>query len=79
MKVIVMKETFVESVKRDVFTVASAWAIILPGWWVGSNALQWVGAILFGLFFLGRMARFQKDNARTVAEAREYLDQLESE
>lgn len=79
MKVIVIKETFTESVKRDAFTVASAWAMIFPGWWFGSNALQWVGALLFGLFILGRVTRFQKDNARTVAEAREYLDQLESE
>ena len=79
MKIVIIKETFLESLKRDAFTVVSAWVMILPGWWIGSSALQWTGSIMFGLFFLARMAKVQSENIKTIAEARKLLDELEAE
>lgn len=78
-KVIILKESFAESARRYAFTVLSAWAMILPGWLIGSNALQWVGSVLFGLFVMSRVAKTGFDNAKTIPEARKFLDDLERE
>lgn len=76
--VIIIKETPRESILRDAGTVVSAFALILPGWMIGSSAMQWLGATLGLLCLVVRIVMLSSDTTdMTIAEARAKLDELE--
>lgn len=75
-EIILLIESTAESVKRDMFTVVSFWLLILPGWWIGSNAAQWIGGMLFAVALLGRISSAHKNLRMSLPAARARLDAL---
>lgn len=76
-KVIVLRETLRESIISDTYSLLIAFAMIVPGYLLGINALQWAGAVAFFITLLAM--GFNSKTKMTIAEAREYLDKLEKE
>jgi hypothetical protein len=68
-KVIVVQEKTRDSLIRDAGTVAASWAMIFPGWLIGSNALQFMGAVLFMIVILVRSSGLRKSMTYTPEEA----------
>lgn len=77
MKVILLRETFIESLAKDVTTVAFLVGATLLGLWVGSDALQWIGGFLALVVVCAKAASAGRNAKMTIPEARSFLDQLE--
>lgn len=72
----VVNETLAQSLLSDAGTIAMLVSLVLVGKFIGSEALQWVGAIMG---FLAVLSRASKSAPKmTIEEARAYLDKLES-
>jgi hypothetical protein len=76
-KVIVIRETLRESIISDTYSLMIAFGMMLPGYLLDINALQWLGAVMFIITLLAM--GFNSKTKLTIAEAREYLDKLEEE
>lgn len=76
-KVIVIRETWKESIISDTYSYLIAIGMMLPGYLLDINALQWLGAVMFIITLLAMGANSKVK--MTIAEAREYLDKLEEE
>jgi hypothetical protein len=68
-KIIVLRESPRDSLIRDGGSVLAAWAMILPGWWIGSGVLSFIGGCLFLLVIGLRAAGVRKAMQRTPEEA----------
>lgn len=66
-----------QSWKRDSSTYVLALALFAPGYFSGSEAMTWVGAIIFFVAILGAAGRRTK--RLTIAQARAELDRIETE
>lgn len=75
--VIIIHETVLQSLARDAGTVAVFVALIGIGWFIGSTAMQWVGAIIAFIALWQRAAGSVQ--RLTIGEARQKLDTLERE
>lgn len=75
--VILITETTLQSWARDAGTLAMFIALIGIGVWLGSAAMQWVGAII-GFITISVKASKLRQNL-TIAQARTRLDEIESE
>ncbi|KZY51015.1 hypothetical protein A3734_06545 [Sulfitobacter sp. HI0054] len=75
---ILMEEKPLDSIIRDTYSVACAFALILPGHAIGSAALQWVGFVLFFVVICTRAAGLRKKYTMSIPEARAKLDELEA-
>ncbi len=75
-KVILLKESAVELWKRDAGTVAACFALILPGWFIGSYALQFVGALMLVVLVFFRATGARKQYERTLEDARDEIAAL---
>ena len=78
-EVILLRETWKESVAGQVGTFITFVAMIGLGVYLESAAMQWVGALLFFFIMFGRMVNTAKRYRMTIARARERLDELEFE
>lgn len=75
-KVVIVRETLRESILTDTYSLLMVFAMVLPGYLLGIEPLQWVGAALFMIWLLSAgSGKYTK--RRTIAEARAYLDELE--
>lgn len=74
--VIMPIESTAESVKRDIFTVASCWMLILPGWWIGSSAAQWIGGMMFAFVTLVRASSMASKHKMSLTEARDKINAM---
>jgi len=77
-KVIIIKETWQESLISDFITFIMAFLLIGVGVYFVSPAMQWVGFIVFIIFVLTRVIFVSKKRAKTIPEARELLDKLDN-
>ena len=75
-EVIIIRETTRESLIRDAGSFALASALFLPGLWLGSAALQFVGGAMFCVLIFGRAARLLRDNTMTLDQAAARIEQL---
>jgi hypothetical protein len=76
-KIMLLRESVLESWASDASTFALFTALVGIGWLLGSEPLQWVGALI-GFFTISRAAhRFGQKKIFTIAEARAELDRLE--
>ncbi len=73
--IIIIRETVRESIVTDTYSLLVAFAMMLPGYFLGIEALQWLGAILFMVWLLSAGGNIKR--RKTIAEARAYLDELE--
>lgn len=76
-KVIVVRETVKESVISDTYTFLMAIAVMIPGYLLGIEALQWLGAIMFMITLLAMGVNSK--TKMTISEAREFLNKLEQD
>ena len=75
-KIIFINEKPWDSIVRDSFSVICAFVLILPGWALGSAAMQWAGFIMLGVVAMARAMGLQKKYTMTIDEARKFLDSL---
>ena len=69
-KIIVLRESPRDSLIRDGGSVLASWLMILPGWWLGSDTLSFIGGVLFFLLVIDtRAAGVRKAMQKTPQEA----------
>lgn len=73
--IIIIRETVRESIITDTYSLLVAFAMVLPGYLLDIESLQWLGSALFMVWLLSAGNNYTK--RRTIAEARAYLDELE--
>ena len=78
LKILCIDEKPMESIKRDGFSLLCALALVLPGVWLESAAMQWLGVALFFLVICTVAVGVRKKHTKTITEARAYLDDLEA-
>lgn len=76
--VIVLSETVLESWARDAGTFAMLVGLCSVGWFLDSQALQWIGGIMAMIAILGRVLGTAQKSRMTIAQARAKLDELEA-
>ena len=76
-EVIVIRETVTQSIVSDAGTFLLFAGLISLGVFLGSNAMQWVGAIVGFICMLGKVGGQTK--RLTLAQARRRLDEIEAD
>jgi hypothetical protein len=69
--VLVLRETALQSVISDTYSLLCAGVLIGIGVWVGSTAMEWAGFCGFVLFMTGRALR--GNSRRSPQEAADFL------
>ena len=77
--VIIIHESFMESLKSDMITFGSTFLLIYLGILLESSAMQWLGALFAMIGILVRFSGKSKELRMTIAEARKRLDELEAQ
>lgn len=77
-KILIVHETIMESVISDAFTFGALIISVFIGWFIGSEALQWIAGLILIMGVIGRGVGRMKKHL-TIAEARAELDRLEAE
>lgn len=72
--VIILQESFLQSVAKDAVSTLACLGIVGVGIWAGSEAMQWVGALTFFGWIFGRSRSYR---AFSIEEARRHLDEIE--
>lgn len=75
--VIIMKEKVWESLAKDAGTFAMMFSLVMIGYLIGSNALQFFGGFMGIVWVLAKAASDGKK--LSIEEARDKLDQIERE
>lgn len=75
--VIIIRETWKESIVSDTYSYLMAIAMMVPGYFLNIDALQWLGAILFMITLLAMGSNTK--HKMTVTEARSRLDEIEKD
>ena len=78
-KVIIIRETWAQSLISDLGTLAMFCAMLGLGVWLDSAAMQWVGGVLFLFAVISFATAKSNGNRCTIAEARTRLDEMEAE
>jgi hypothetical protein len=73
-KVIVLQEGWLVSAARDATTVGCGFILIVPGWLIGSDALQWLGFLFVAAIVFSRAAGLRRKHERTLDEARAEIE-----
>ena len=68
-KIIILRESPRDSLIRDGGSVLAAWMLILPGWWLGSGTLSFIGGVMFLLVIGLRAAGVRKSMQKSPQEA----------
>ena len=74
-EIIVIKETWADSIIADAFSVAALVALVGIGVWLESDVLQWAGLLALCLGAIGYRQSVMR--RMTIAQARAKLDELE--
>lgn len=74
-EIIILHETVLQSWARDASTFALFAALISLGVFLESSAMQWVGA---AMAFMVVCARASEIRRLSIAQARQYLDEIEA-
>lgn len=69
--VVVLHETMFQSVVKDLCTYGTIVAVIGTGWWLESEAMQWLGFIMLCISAIGRIA--SKNRNMTPQQAADML------
>jgi hypothetical protein len=76
LKVIVLQESWLVSAARDATTVVCGFTLILPGWLMGSDALQWLGFLFVAAIVFSRAAGLRRKHERTLDEAKAEIEDM---
>lgn len=77
-KLILIRESAARSWIRDASTFALFVGLIGVGWLLGSEPMQWVGAIVGFITVLSQFGGFKKAATFSISEARKELDRMEA-
>ena len=76
-KIILLRETWTESAKRDLFSVVCAFALLLPGWFIESGWLSFFGGmmLIFVIFnrSLGLRQKYMMTPEQAIADLQSML------
>lgn len=72
-KIIIIRETVLQSWLRDLGTFAMAAGLIGVGWALGSTAMQWFGFIATVIFLTARCSSRSRESLMTPTEASDWL------
>ena len=75
-EIIIIRESVVQSIVKDVFTIGGLIAAVALGKWIDSNALQWIGAIMLFLSAASISVSAANKNKMTLAEAKARIDAM---
>ena len=75
-KIIIVRETALQSWARDAGSVCAAAVLILPGWWLGATWLSATGFLLFWVWLFNASFRAHKKHTFSVAEAKAEIDRI---
>lgn len=70
-KFVIMHETWIKGLVRDVVTFVMIVSVIGTGWWLGSAAMQWTGFVM--LCFIAITVATGRRNRLTPQEAADML------
>lgn len=76
-KIIIIRESFWQSVRKDLVSGAVLVASTGIGWALKITALEWVGALIFIIFLVSH--DFGGERRLTIHEARQMLDEIETQ
>lgn len=77
-EVVIIHETIAKSWLRDLSTFTLLAALIGLGVLLDSAAMQWIGAIIGFITIVARAVGAHKSSRKTIAQARQFLDELEA-
>lgn len=72
------EETMWESIVTDTYTYGGLVVSILVGWFIGSDALQWIAGIMFILAVISTAIANPKRRRMSLAQAKAYIAELET-
>jgi hypothetical protein len=75
-KVIVLQEIWLVSAARDATSVLCGFLLIVPGWLMGSDALQWLGFLFVAAIVFSRAAGLRRRYERTLDEAKAEIEDM---
>lgn len=75
--IIILHETMLHSIAKDVFSCAMLLATIGVGVYIDSGALQWCAGIFWIIWIFSKSVAYGKNNAFSFDEARAKIDALE--
>jgi hypothetical protein len=75
-KVIVLQESWLVSAARDATSVLCGFLLIVPGWLMGSDALQWLGFLFVAAIVFSRAAGLRRRYERTLDEAKAEIEDM---
>lgn len=76
-KIIIIRESLLESLLVDSTTYVLIVAVIGTGWFLGSSAMEWAGFVILAITAM-TVAVGKEGKKKTIKEAREFLDKLET-
>jgi hypothetical protein len=77
---IILRESPMESIIKDVGSVVSLSAAVWLGVYLQSTALQWIAGIIWIFVIVGAVTKYFRDNSyQTLDAARRRLEQLAAE
>ncbi len=76
--IVIIDDRLWRSIVRDTYSAATLLALTMTGRVLDIAALSWIGGLLWVLFIFSAAQRIFNNNRRTLAEAQEYLEQLEA-
>lgn len=77
-EVVIIHETVAKSWLRDLSTFTLFAALIGLGVLLDSGAMQWMGAIIAFITIVARASGTHRRSRKTIAQARQFLDELET-
>lgn len=78
-RIILVRENFMESVKRDLFSFTVVVAMVGVGRLIDSDALEWIGGILALLVIFGKASAFGKSSKMTLEQAEQKIREWRAE
>lgn len=76
--ILIKHESLKASIVSDLVTFGTGVGLIGVGTIIDNGAMEVVGALMFMLVVVGRTVAASKRSRKTIAEARQYLNELEA-
>ena len=74
--IIIVRRGLMESIIQDAVTVAATFALILPGFMIGSAFLQFIGAALLMFLAVSFYLRYYRHTQLTLPQAKAKIDAM---
>lgn len=72
-KIVIIYESIRQAAVRDFVSLGFACSVIGLGWFLDSEAMQWVGFVIWLLWMMGRARDVMNSNKKTPQQAADWL------